>query len=578
MSKIRPKPVAARTPEPATSKAPARPVETKDHGDGMRETIESVVVAFVLAFLFRTFEAEAFVIPTGSMAPTLMGRHKDLTCEKCGYPYRVSASDEVNRDGYRIVESDHMGRPLPNGRPISVDSSTCPMCRYTMDLGGARKEEQYPSYRGDRILVAKFPYELEEPERWDVVVFKYPQEAATNYIKRLVGLPHEEVWIVHGDIYTRSEESEDFAIARKDPVKLQAMLQTVYDNDYVLPSMIQKGWPARWQAWTTPLPDLLARNWRPQPMVTSPGELPPGHWQTSDDYRSFSTNGSSTEEVWLRYQHTVPSPRSWEQLEDGNPVRPEATLIEDFNAYNHFTVNTHGMPMPTPPDHSSGAPWVGDLVVDFEAQIGGNQGTLTVELVEGGVSFQCQIDVASGEATLHSSLGSLQARAVTKVKGPGTYRLAFANVDDEITLWVDGKVVQFEGQTTYDSHTLGNTVPREADYAPVGIASQGVPVKIDHLCLLRDLYYIAVNSPYAGGDNPDGVKFPLEADQFFVLGDNSARSADSRMWMHGERYVHRDMMIGKALYVYWPHSWDKIPGTDIPFPFFPNFARMGFVR
>jgi hypothetical protein len=37
-------------------------------------------------------------------------------------------------------------------------------------------------------------------------------------------------------------------------------------------------------------------------------------------------------------------------------------------------------------------------------------------------------------------------------------------------------------------------------------------------------------------------------------------------------------MIGKALYVYWPHSWDKIPGTDIPFPFFPNFERMGFVR
>ena len=52
----------------------------------IRETIESVVIAFVLAFLFRTFEAEAFVIPTGSMAPTLMGRHKDLVCPKCGCP------------------------------------------------------------------------------------------------------------------------------------------------------------------------------------------------------------------------------------------------------------------------------------------------------------------------------------------------------------------------------------------------------------------------------------------------------------------------------------------------------------
>ena len=38
---------------------------------GIRETIESIVVAFTLALLFRGFEAEAFVIPTGSMAPTL---------------------------------------------------------------------------------------------------------------------------------------------------------------------------------------------------------------------------------------------------------------------------------------------------------------------------------------------------------------------------------------------------------------------------------------------------------------------------------------------------------------------------
>src|SRR5215813_12932304 len=62
----------------------------------LRETVESVAIAFILAFLFRTFEAEAFVIPTGSMAPTLQGRHKDIDCPKCGYRYRVSASREVD--------------------------------------------------------------------------------------------------------------------------------------------------------------------------------------------------------------------------------------------------------------------------------------------------------------------------------------------------------------------------------------------------------------------------------------------------------------------------------------------------
>ena len=61
--------------------------------DGIRETVESVVIAFVLAFLFRTFEAEAFVIPTGSMAPTLLGANKDIFCTECGIEYTVGASE-----------------------------------------------------------------------------------------------------------------------------------------------------------------------------------------------------------------------------------------------------------------------------------------------------------------------------------------------------------------------------------------------------------------------------------------------------------------------------------------------------
>src|SRR5438045_6499519 len=82
----------------------------------VRETVESIVIAFVLAFLFRTFEAEAFVIPTGSMAPTLMGRHKDVYCPKCGYRYQVSASEE---------ESEDRRRPTAN-----CVAGMCPMCHY----------------------------------------------------------------------------------------------------------------------------------------------------------------------------------------------------------------------------------------------------------------------------------------------------------------------------------------------------------------------------------------------------------------------------------------------------------------
>src|SRR5215831_11257546 len=111
MSKSKP------TPGKSTSSQPA--AQAASWGHTFRETVESVVIAFILAFLFRTFEAEAFVIPTGSMAPTLQGRHKDVECPKCHYRYRAGASSEVDpRTGERI-------------RECNVTDTTCPMCGYT---------------------------------------------------------------------------------------------------------------------------------------------------------------------------------------------------------------------------------------------------------------------------------------------------------------------------------------------------------------------------------------------------------------------------------------------------------------
>ena len=117
-----PNPTKASPPEPAETakEADASRPAAKRRQDGFRETIESIVIAFVLAFLFRTFEAEAFVIPTGSMAETLYGRHKDVTCEKCNTLFRVSASDEVEESGIIAVDwsdgthAEHRQlRPLP---------------------------------------------------------------------------------------------------------------------------------------------------------------------------------------------------------------------------------------------------------------------------------------------------------------------------------------------------------------------------------------------------------------------------------------------------------------------------------
>ena len=170
--------------------------EVSKPSESHRETVEAIVVALILALVVRGFEAQAFVIPTGSMAPTLMGRHKELSCPQCGFVYSVNASQEVEGPSF----------------PRQVDSGICVNCRYQ-----ARRTDRAPSFKGDRILVMMFPYDLpflpgsSPPERWDVVVFRYPEEPEVSYIKRLVGLPGETIRITHGDIYVKPPGSDDLS-------------------------------------------------------------------------------------------------------------------------------------------------------------------------------------------------------------------------------------------------------------------------------------------------------------------------------------------------------------------------------
>ena len=161
------------TLQPAAAAKPTTVEARPQPREGYRDTVEAIVVAFILALVVRGFEAQAFVIPTGSMAPTLMGRHKEIACPQCGFVYAVNASEEVesqSRDSR------------------AVHSGICVNCRYQ-----ATRSTSSPSFKGDRILVMMFPYDLPflpgsgPPERWDVVVFRYPEEPEVSYIKRLVG-------------------------------------------------------------------------------------------------------------------------------------------------------------------------------------------------------------------------------------------------------------------------------------------------------------------------------------------------------------------------------------------------------
>ncbi len=629
-----------------------------------RETIESIVVAFVLAFLFRTFQAEAFVIPTGSMSPSLMGQHKDVHCTECGHRIRTTASTEGEEfDAYMAtannprVRADNRAKFKRMADAQLVVAGMCPMCRQTVafrddlpgDLPPFIKPENTAvskSYPGDRVLVNKYGFGFYEPERWDVVVFKFPGDGSMNYIKRLVGLPGETLQVFQGDLYVQDPQTKAFEITRRPEDVQRAMLQPVHDTDYESATLYRAGWPLRWAA-------ADGSGWE----IEATGEEGP----LDVTYRVDAKG----EPHWLAYRHLVPSQTAWARVFEGETARvaelAEPELIVDFNDYNARILQGQVLGISSRDGTRSRVPswemepyrmgthWVGDLAVECEAEFREARGELILELVEAGQRFRCTIDLSTGTATFGiDGVSAYQPQAQLTGFGPGSHELLFANVDDRLWLWVDGEHVPVEG-AEYDGEAVfggrDNAIPvatdqDPGDLEPARVGVRDASVTVDRLAVLRDIYYLAVSSEGKSDRNTQDVpaewveggylseynapdvpiqlengtrllgvsslqelfrrpdqwerfrlrgprRFTIGEDHFFVLGDNSPESQDSRLWLRNEGdprrgvpggvYLERNLLTGRALCVFWPHSWGGVPGIPA-LPGLPNFGDMRIVR
>lgn len=578
----------------------------------VRETIESIVVAFLLAFLFRTFEAEPFVIPTGSMAPTLLGWHKDITSDATGYRFQANASMEF---------PEQAGK---DAQPAFVLGVVDPISRFPEAIDEA-KNPNHDSFCGDRILVSKFIYDFSEPQRWDVIVFKYPKDAKMNYIKRLIGLPNEIVRVVGGNIWAKPRSADDsaFRIQRKPDIRLLSMLQLVDDTHYIAPDLQKVNWPSKWQRWTPGEPIQPARS-------------------SAEDSEGLVLQSSAGGPTWMRYYQILPSAADWYEIVEKNrkPNDVEkrfAEPITDFAAYN-ATYDTQigggstmsraeyreyasqkrpsrlfldpdtGKPVELEPE-KLGQHWVGDLALELEVNVESDRGTLLLDLVKSGEHFQCKIDLSSGDATLSRSKGEFSDDegktkaatpvAKTSVRGKGRYKLRFSNIDDELRLWVNDRRASFNGPTTYSYPQKSRphfSDDDPLDLAPLGIGVDQASVKVTRARVHRDIYYSATSfsqSEYesfgssaqaARGARPvlldprqwetttlfesmSSLDLTIYEDQFLPMGDNSAQSLDGRYWGN----VDRHLLVGKALMVYWTHPWSR------PY-FWPEFGRIRFIR
>lgn len=548
----------------------------------IKETLISIMIAFVMAFVFRAFVIEAFRIPTGSMAPTLMGAHTRFRGPMTGATWQVGPWQESR------------GVPAPTQNVTVHDPNLAPFPG-AAGMSSARRDQAAiqqtkPTLAGDRILVFKYLPPLLSPQRFDICVFKFPGGPQEAYIKRLVGLPGEQVALVDGDVFIRTltprqgpDGAETWAptedeinqpggtwdlagweIARKPERVQREVWQPVYDAD---------------EAPRTPFALAGARRWFEPPWLPqSPG------WDGLDT-RSYT------------YTADRPTALTWDQ--DGWP-------IVDWYPYNEvapFWGRRPGGSGPPPRVYP-----VGDLRIRMGYAPQREDVALAMGLTTRSTQFRAVIDGRSASIQLRpqpsgeapdpawETLESVELRAA-----PAPGRVAdveFWHVDQSLSLYIDGKRVAHKPYDWNPSERIARATGLSAEQILAGDSSAlhdpgrytaagpeiqlSGPATLHRVAVDRDIYYQPGASRIFRGAHPREKLVILNRDQFFTCGDNSPSSLDGRMWDDVDPWVAeidatpgivpRSLMVGRAFLVYFP-SLHKEGGPLVA----PDFGRLRFL-
>lgn len=532
-----------------------QPESSRTIAQQIKESLESILLALILAFVFRAFVVEAFVIPTGSMASSLYGAHINHLCTNCGYAFAV-------------------------GMGTQPDRAKCPNCEWVDDLIDTPPSPE----SGDRILVLKWPFALGgplAPQRWDVVVFKAPFSSAshaerdgqTNYIKRLIGLTDEVVELIDGDVYiapandvpdairtkllaeplplplTPEEHTQLDArlrIARKTPAAQAVLWQVVYDMDFP-PHIAKVGLTPAW----VPL---------------------------------------SNQSDWTIHRRTLTI--------DTAATEPQFIQLEGKSFRDDYGYNNGG-----------GLRIVSDLRLCATITWHGGDGPLFLQLSKHDELFTVEINPKEG--TLRTLRAPIDGSRSPRLIGPTQtfkpwkrnwpLRLSMANVDHQIQVLMNDTIVWQSPEDAFPvTADWAQRQPYESKAPIVRIGAANLVADLQHTAVHRDVYYrdadkVVIPNPYGRQDLSILAGRPgwgtrdnpmlLRHNEYFVLGDNSPQSLDSRAWwqigdhLAGRDYrigtVPADQMIGKAFFVYWPSGYRPF---GLGAPVVPNVGRMRWVE
>jgi signal peptidase I len=448
------------------------------------------VIVFCLVLVLRTCLVSAFVIPTGSMAPTLRGWHRVEPCPCCSYEVVVGYGSAAGREAVGV-------------------RARCPNCGEEFSLANTAVTG------GDRVLVNKSIYDWRPPRRWELAVFTPPEsspEDALFFVKRVVGLPGESIRLWEGDVYASGE------LCRKSWRQMQEMRQIVMDMDY--PPRPQ-GWSCRWLVEPADSDGRLPRT------GTSP-ETPTGSVPNAEILQggvlTLSASHSPQSQQCLTYRH-------WDfQRQCEEPIRAE-------NPYNGAVRGRAFLPV------------VHDLGVECTVEVlaSHTSAELALRLYDGADRVEAVIPLGNEQTQRYYLLapqsdGSAMISARPWQQGT-SHHLTFAFIDRRAVLVVDEKVLLWLD--------LPPPPRRSAVSRPLQLGVRGATLRLRHLRLFTDVYYY-----------PDGVHGTEQAaqlgpDEYFLLGDNSAHSLDSRHW--SQPGVPRSAFVGKPFLIHQPLRAARVP-------------------
>jgi len=527
------------------------------------ETLQMIIISFAIAFVFKHFVAEAYVIPTGSMAPTLLGAHMKARGPSSGYEFSLGPDNrQVSREtgiALPIQKNIVVEDPMLSSGPLRLaNRSDGPQ---TISFTNAKVR------MGDRIFVQRYLYSIFQPKRFDVVVFKYPVDPRQNFIKRLIGVGNETVWLADGDVFTGLPEAgplDVFVVQRKPNHVQRAVWQPVYHSDFI---------PIRPEAF----------RWSP-PWDGTNFNLN-GRYYTS-------TNGEHSALQWSNDRMPINDRTAYDEAQSPTSLsRADLYYVSDIRLAAGIVAASDGLESRIRLQARGH---------EFEAVFGRGKIVLrmrslgTVDVVPATRGWETLADLSTDSA-------NFKAGQVSNVE--------FWHVDQSLKCWIDDELVA-EGVYDWDARTrliaatgldpvdapqrssYGNEF-RNPKYKPrrpeIRWEFEGSKVALHHVELDRDLFYRPTYYRESGkpalGTYPSNLVH-LDHDQFFMCGDNSPASNDGRTWdppapwiehrFNGNQgIVPRELILGKAFFVYYPSPEGL---SDDGVRFIPNFGQMRLIR